>query len=110
MSLFAMNVSKVYFRCHKLCLYMNNGLTLPPYKGCMMPLQQTTFENSVTIGKTAHDEHFLLLPHFVQLYSILILIFKEILHIFAKMISKSSAADLLYVGKGKCHFQHLLSD
>ena len=35
-----------------------------------------------------------------QLYSIIVLSFKEIFCAFVQIFSKSSAADLLYVGKG----------
>ena len=48
----------------------------------------------------AYNVQFLLLPQCFQLDSSIILSFTEILHIFAKIFSKSSAADLLYLGMG----------
>ena len=61
---------------------------------------QTTFENIVAKGEIAHDEQFLHLPQCFQLYLIIKGPFMEISQCFARMFSKSSAADLLYVGKG----------
>ena len=46
--------------------------------------------NKVANGEITHDEQFLLLPHCLQLY----------FHIFFCKLSKSSSADLLYVGNG----------
>ena len=66
-----------------------------------MPLQQTSFENTVTKGEIAQNEQFLLWPKYFQLYLIIMLLFIEIFPIFAKMFSKSSAADFLYMGKGE---------
>ena len=63
-------------------------------------LQQTTFENNVTKGEIAQNVQFLLLSHFFQLNSIVLLAFIGIFHIFRKMLSKSSAAELSYEGKG----------
>ena len=60
-----------------------------------MHLQQTTFENLVT-----QNEQFLLLPQCFQLFLIILLLFMEIFHVFVYKFSNSSAADLLYVGKG----------
>ena len=65
-----------------------------------MPLQQTIFENIVAKGGFALIKQFLLLPKCFQLFIIIVLSFIEIYHIFAKMYSKSSTADFLYVGKG----------
>ena len=65
-----------------------------------MPLQQTTFENTVAKGEIAHNEQFLHLPQCFQLYLMMKLLCIEIFHIFVNMFLKSSAADLLYVGKG----------
>ena len=65
-----------------------------------MPLQQTTFENIVAKGEITHDEQFHLWPQCFQLYLTINLSLMEIFQDFATMFSKSSAADLLYVGKG----------
>ena len=65
----------------------------------LMPLQQTTFKNTVTKEEIAQDEQFLLLPQFFQLFSVIIPTNIELLCVFAFILSKSSAAELLYVGK-----------
>ena len=57
------------------------------------------FENTVTKGEFARDEQIPLLPQCFPLYSMVILSFKEVIHMFAWMISKSSAASLLYLEK-----------
>ena len=75
-------------------------LSFPTYRRFLMPLQQMTFENIVTKEEIAHNEQFRLLPHCFQLYSVIKPLFKGIICSFAKIFSKSSAADLLYVGKG----------
>ena len=59
-----------------------------------------TFEFILVKGKIAHHEIFLHSPQWIQLDSIIILSFIEIFYILELMISKSSAADFLYVGKG----------
>ena len=59
-----------------------------------------TFENVVAKGEIAHHEQFHLWPQRFQLYLTIKLSFMDILQIFVTMFSKSSAADLLYVGKG----------
>ena len=62
-----------------------------------------TFENTVANEEIAHDEQFLHLPQCFQFITIMILLLiillTEIFSIVANMISKSLAADLLYVGK-----------
>ena len=45
------------------------------------------------------NEQFLKLPQCFHLYSLIVLSFKESFRYFYFMISKSSAAELLYVGK-----------
>ena len=55
-------------------------------------------------GEIAHDEQFPLLPQFVQLYLMIKISFMEIFHIFANIFSKSSAAELSYVGKCKGNY------
>ena len=87
-----------------------------------MPLQQTTLENSVAKGQIAHNEIMVTneqnahyenivtngeithyenkVTHCFQLYSRILSSFFEVFHSFAWLFSKSSAADLLYVGKG----------
>ena len=65
-----------------------------------MPLQQTTFENNVTKGEIAQYEQFLLLSQCFQLFSVIKPTFIKLFRVFAWMFSKSSAADLMYVGKG----------
>ena len=51
-------------------------------------------------GEIAHDEQILLWPQCFQLYITIKLYLIEIFQVFVNMFSKSSAADLLYVGKG----------
>ena len=64
----------------------------------------------MTKEEIAQNEQFLLLPQYFQLYSIFKLSFIEIFHNIAKMISKSSAADLLYVEKGEASkINHVMS-
>ena len=63
-------------------------------------MKQTTFENIVANGKIAHNEQFLHLPQCFRLYLIITPLFIENFQIFARMLSKLSAADLLYVVKG----------
>ena len=72
----------------------------PTNKRLLTPRQQTTFKIIVTKGEIAHNEQFLHLPQLFQLYSIIILSILDIFYILDLIISKSSAADLLYVGKG----------
>ena len=48
----------------------------------------------------AHYEQFLLWPQCFQIYLTIRLSFLEIFQVFVTMFSKSSAADLLYVGMG----------
>ena len=68
-------------------------------------MQQTTFENIVTEEEIAQNEQFLLLQQRFQLYSVKIPSFIVIFYIFENSICPkrsptSSAADMLYVGKG----------
>ena len=65
-----------------------------------MPLQQTTFENTVKKEEFAKKEQFLHLSQCFQLFSVIIATFIELFRVFATMFSKSSAAELLYVVKG----------
>ena len=52
-------------------------------------------------GEIAHDEQFLLWLQCFQLYLTIEISFMEIFQVLnVNMFSKSSAADLLYVGKG----------
>ena len=51
-------------------------------------------------GEIAHDEQCLPWPHCFQFYLTIKQSFIEIFQVFVTMFSKSSAADLLYVGKG----------
>ena len=69
--------------------------------------QQTTFENIVPKGVIAHDEQFHLWPQCFQHYLTIKLAFMENFHYFVTMVSKSSAADVLYVGKGNTDKHHL---
>ena len=65
-----------------------------------MHLQQTHFENITTNGEiTQNEQYLLLLQHCFHFISMIKLLFIKIFHIFAFMLSKLSAADLLYVGK-----------
>ena len=74
----------------------------PSCRRLLTPLQQTTFENIVTKVEIAQTEQFLLLSQCVQLFSVIIPfpLFIEIFNVSVQMFSKSSAIDLLYVGKG----------
>ena len=65
-------------------------------------LQQTTFENIMTKGEIAHDEQFHFLPQCIQLYYMIkhYNFVIEFFHNFASMLTKSSAAYLLYVAMG----------
>ena len=58
------------------------------------------FKNMATKEEIAQNEQFLLLSPRFQLYSIVVLSFKGSFHCLSGMFSKSSAAELLYVGKG----------
>ena len=61
-----------------------------------------TSENVVTKGEIVHTEQFLLLPQYVQLYSMFKLLLIGVYHISYQRIAKSSAEDfLLYLGKSK---------
>ena len=74
-------------------------------------LQQMPFEKHCGKGEIAHHEQFHHLPQCFQLYLIIKLSLMEISHILNKMFSKSSSADLLYVGKGlneECSKVHVL--
>ena len=64
-------------------------------------------------GEIAHHEQFHLWLQCFQLHLTIKLSFMEIFQVFVTMFSKSSAADVLYVGKGlnSCHIvfkSHLL--
>ena len=61
---------------------------------------ETTFENIVAKGEIARDEQFPLWPQCFQLYLTVKISLVEIFQVFVTMFSKSSAADLLYIGKG----------
>ena len=65
----------------------------------MQTQQQTTFENIVAKDKIAHDEQFLLWPQCFQIY-FTIKLSLESFQVCVTMFSKSSAADVMYVGKG----------
>ena len=71
-------------------------------------------KNIVTNGQIAHSIQFRLLPICFQFNLIVIHVhehsFIEICHIFVKMISKSFAAVLLYVGKGLHTYSLLQGD
>ena len=81
----------------KICLthvtLINNLLS---YRRFLTPLQQTTFENIVAKVEIAHKEQFNPLPQYFQLNLKIILSLIDSFHIFAYMLSKSYAADLLY--------------
>ena len=66
----------------------------------LMPLLQTTFENTVTKGEIAQNEQFPLFPQYFQLFSFIVPLFMEISDNFTNMFSKSSSAEMLYVRKG----------
>ena len=70
------------------------------YRRFMTPLRQTTFENIVGKGEISHKNQFHLLSQCFQLHLTTKLSFIEHFHISAYMISKSSAAYLLYAGMG----------
>ena len=58
------------------------------------------FENMTTKEEIAQNEHFLHLSACFQLCSIIVPLFKGSFQFVSGMFSKSSAADLLYFGKG----------
>ena len=58
------------------------------------------FKKNVAKEEITHDEQFLHLPRCFLLCAIIILSFREIFSIFILVCLKSSAAGLLYVGKG----------
>ena len=74
-----------------------------------MYLQQMNYENIVTRGQIGHNEDFSLLPQCLQLYSLIKRSFIEHFQVFAKIFSKKSAADLLYVEKSKHHKLYSIS-
>ena len=47
---------------HKKCIEYVYSLPFPTFRHFLMPLQQNTFENTVTKGEIAQNEQFLLLP------------------------------------------------
>ena len=55
-----------------------------------------TFEKIVAREEIAHNEQFILLPQSFQFYPNIQLLYSDI---FLQIIKKSTAADLLYVGK-----------
>ena len=57
-------------------------------------------ENIAAKDEIAHDGQFLLWPQCFLLYLTIKLSFMKIFQVFFTIFSKSSAADLLYVGKG----------
>ena len=58
-----------------------------------------SFENIVTKVEIAQNKQFFLLSQVFHLFLIIKPLFIEIVHVFANIFGKSSAADLLYVGK-----------
>ena len=62
-------------------------------------LQQTAFENIVAKGEIAQKEQSLLLPQSFEFFSVIIPSFSVFRNEFY-MLSKSSAGDTTYVGKG----------
>ena len=52
------------------------------YRRFQTPLQQATFERIVAKGWIARNDTFILLPQFVYLYSIILLSFIKIFHIY----------------------------
>ena len=58
------------------------------------------FENMAIKEEIAQNKQFLLLLPRFQLYSIIVLSFEESFQTISCMFLKSSAAELLYVGKG----------
>ena len=57
---------------------------------------QTQFDTSATEDILKHCEQFLLLSPISNIYTLI----KESFYCFSYMLSKSSAANLMYVGKG----------
>ena len=77
------------------------GEPIPSYSCMLAPLQHTTFEDIVAKGEIAlYYEQFLFWQQCFQLYLTIQLYFIEIFHVFVNMLSKSSASELLHVGKG----------
>ena len=66
----------------------------------MTPLQQLTFESSVTKGEIAQNEQILLVPQRFHLVLIINISFMEIFYIFANICFQTFAADLLNVREG----------
>ena len=69
-------------------LYVGKGWPFTTCRRILTQKQQTTFELIVAKGEISH------------LYLSIKLSFMEIFQVFVIMFLKSSAADLLYVGKG----------
>ena len=89
--------------CMKGEVYIVHKTVKLPSSACrhiLTHLQQTNFENIVAKGEIAQNEQFHHLPLCFQLFSVPILSFIECCHVFAWLFTKSSAADLFYVGKG----------
>ena len=59
-----------------------------------------TIENIVVREEIAQNEQLLLLPECYQFYLILKFSFIEIVHVFVHKFWKTSATEMLYVGKG----------
>ena len=57
-----------------------------------------TYVNSVAKGEIAHNEEIFLMSQYFLLFSENVLSFSQMYHSFAYLLSKSSAAGLLYVG------------
>ena len=75
-------------------------LTLSQLKALYDTLAADAFWKHSTKGNIAKNYQLVILPQSFQLFSVIIPSFSEIFHNLLKMFLKSSAADMLYVGKG----------
>ena len=87
----------VAFKFHKVLYCLSCLLNLSHLK---THLETKTADDFWKHCEIAKDEQFLLWPQCFQLYWIIKLSFMEILQVFVSMLSKSSAANLLYMAKG----------
>ena len=73
------------------------------YTSISEPLQQTTFEVIVAEGEIAHNEQLLHLPQKLQLFSIILHSFLEIIYVLYLMNSKSVRLNIIkiIVAKGE---------
>ena len=88
-----MNAQQKADECH---IKHNKGIYSKTFPTCRRIYSRRLLKTYVTKGEIAQNKQYRYLP----LFSVIILSFLEIFLVFARLFSKSSAADLLYVGKG----------